>query len=420
MVCSVAFFCIGSFFGAHAQDNTLDKMALHAQLKEVANQITQLESDITNAKKDTKSFQQEMYIFNQEIEKKNLHIKEINLHLQEAQEELSLKNKEIKGFADLLKRKTIAVRFSLQQLQRHDDMNIVTPFFAGESISDSFRTVYHLSTLRKEMSDFLIQKESIEKRLIAEQELAQDNSDDIVKLKKLAYIQKDVLEQKKKDKKTLLERTKGQEKQYQIQLKKSKKDAITIRQQIFTLEGAGISLSLGDAIDKAKFTGEKTGIRPAFLLGIFQVESKLGTYLGRGSWQKDMKPRERNIFLALTKKLGLDPDSMPISKKPWYGWGGAMGPAQFLPSTWMAYEDRITSLTGHTPPSPWHIDDAFMASGLKLVSNGAGSHILNDEHTAAAKYIGGKNYKKRVSQLYAKNVLEWAAYYQEQIDALKS
>jgi len=34
-----------------------------------------------------------------------------------------------------------------------------------------------------------------------------------------------------------------------------------------------------------------------------------------------------------------------------------MGPAQFIPSTWMGYKDKVAALTGKNPPNPWDIRD---------------------------------------------------------------
>ena len=46
-------------------------------------------------------------------------------------------------------------------------------------------------------------------------------------------------------------------------------------------------------------------------------------------------------------------------------------PAQFIPSTWVMYEKRIASLTGHSIPNPWDPFDAFTASAILLADNGA-------------------------------------------------
>lgn len=406
-------------FPAYAQTDTEDvKAELHSQLAEVKEQIAGLEKNIADARVQQKSLNREINIFNQEIEKQRLQIKEINLDVRELDEEIKDKNGTIEGLEDTLKERKLLLHASLQKLNELDAVSWVGLLFSGKSLSDFFNQLHYLESVQNDVNEFIVNVDDIRKNLEVEREGLEDKKSDAVRLKNLSNVQKQTLEKKQKEKTTLLSATKGQEKLFTASLKKSQKDITILRQQLFTLESIGVSMSLGEAVEKAMFTGQKTGIRPAFLLAIFQVESKLGTYVGGGSWRKDMKPSERPLFQQVTQKLGLDPDAMPVSKKPSYGWGGAMGAAQFIPSTWLIYEAQIAALTGHNPPSPWNIEDAFIASGLKLVSNGAGTHASKDEHVAAAKYLGGNNWRKRVSQVYANNVMDWADYYQEQIDIL--
>jgi len=47
--------------------------------------------------------------------------------------------------------------------------------------------------------------------------------------------------------------------------------------------------------------------------------------------------------------LGLDPYSTQVSCPMSFGWGGAMGPAQFIPSTWILYKSKLSSILGKTP-----------------------------------------------------------------------
>ena len=68
-----------------------------------------------------------------------------------------------------------------------------------------------------------------------------------------------------------------------------------------------------------------------------------------------------------------------------------MGPAQFIPSTWMLLENRIASALGESVSSvnPWSPQDAFMASALYLSDLGAGAGTYSSEKNAACKYYSG-------------------------------
>jgi membrane-bound lytic murein transglycosylase B len=134
-----------------------------------------------------------------------------------------------------------------------------------------------------------------------------------------------------------------------------------------------------------------------------------------------MKP-ERDIepFKRITKSLGLDPDTTPLSCPIGNGWGGAMGPAQFLPSTWESFKSRITQVTGNNPPNPWDAQDAFAAAGLYLSDLGASGGRASAERRAALKYYAGGNWDKPSNAFYGDQVMAKAADYQEQIDLLQS
>jgi hypothetical protein len=42
----------------------------------------------------------------------------------------------------------------------------------------------------------------------------------------------------------------------------------------------------------------------------------------------------------------MNPDTAKVSAAPSYGWGGAMGPGQFIPSTWACYAGYVNTTTG--------------------------------------------------------------------------
>ena len=223
---------------------------------------------------------------------------------------------------------------------------------------------------------------------------------------------------------------------------------------MFALRDTG-AIPFGEALEYATRAGKRTGVRPALILGVLTQETKLGEFLGTGNYRRDMHPtRDVPLFLALTKKLGLNPDEMPVSKKPSYGWGGAMGPAQFIPSTWACYggwvnvktgdcsntrrslswdqfwagpwryekaQDRLRAISGRARPSnPWDKQDAFFAAALLLKDNGADRGGYEAERLAALRYFAGwSNATNPAYAFYGDGVMRHTAYYQRQIDILR-
>ncbi|MFH0779514.1 MAG: hypothetical protein V1928_01510, partial [Parcubacteria group bacterium] len=138
------------------------------------------------------------------------------------------------------------------------------------------------------------------------------------------------------------------------------------------------------------------------------------------SWKVVMKPeRDQSPFKQITSELGLNPDVTPVScpmknsKGIQVGWGGAMGPAQFIPSTWMGYRGKITAITGKAA-NPWDIRDAFLAAAIKLAADGAKSK--SGEWAAAMKYFCGST--NSAYKFYGDNVVARAEQYQKDIDSL--
>jgi len=132
--------------------------------------------------------------------------------------------------------------------------------------------------------------------------------------------------------------------------------------------------------------------------------------------------RDQPPFADIVSAAGLDPDTQKVScplirNGERFGWGGAMGPAQFLPSTWMGYRDRVDELLGR-PANPWAIRDAFVASAVKLASHGAASGAYNDEFRAAMIYFSGAKWSAWEETLYASPIMSRAAVFQKEIDIL--
>ena len=396
------------------------KEALRAELKEVERQIAESNTNIDEVRKQQKSLKQEIALLDQQVKKQKLQLRETDLILKEVEENIKDTGNEISGLEGTLEERKRLLDASLKKLNEYDRTSWASIFLMSDSLSGFLNQIRYLHAIQADIADFIANIDTIRMNLESQKSDLEDKKTDILRLRGLQSLQKTSLEQKQKQKSALLSQTKGQEKLYEATIKKSKKDIISIKQQLFVLESVGVSLSFEEAMERAKFAAEKTGIRPAFLLAVFQVESRLGTYVGGGSWRVDMKPKERSIFLQLTSKLGLDPDTMPVSKRPSYGWGGAMGAAQFIPSTWAGIAPRVAKATGSKPPNPWDAKDGFAAAAIYLTDLGAGTQTYNAEWTAAMKYFAGSNWQKSAYRFYGDDVMAIAKKYQDQIDLLQS
>lgn len=335
-------------------------------------------------------------------------------------QEIETRKAEVARLERLEEKRREDLGHALQSYAEADSSSLLEILLEGATLAESVDRVETISQLEggialevdalgalahtiEERVNYLAEKREEEQQLRRVQELARQE-----------------LERNRQREKNILQQTRGEEKRYRELLTKSQVSAQAIRQQIYVLEGVGVSLKFEDALRLAEYVSSLTGIRPAFLLAVLQKESRWGEKQGTGNWRQDMHPRDHDAFLAITKELGVNPDTMPVSKKPWYGWGGAMGPAQFIPTTWVAYKAEVARLTGHNPPNPWNISDAFVAAGVKLGKAGANKRTPDQEWRAAMIYFAGGNWQNKSYAFYGDSVMEFAETLQEQINVLKA
>jgi len=409
-----------SFFGQEILAASVDvlKQDFRAQISDLERQINDYQSSITNLRQQTKTLKSEITLLDAKIKSAELEVRRTELSVQEIESGLADKNLAL-GKAELkLERERIILINYLQTIYESDQQGMVEILLSNDKLSDIFDKINSLQQVQDSVRESMASIKQMKAGLEQDKQALEDRREETNQLKVLQEIQRRAIAYQQEEKKNLLTQTKGQESNYQSLLKKARVDAESIKKNLYLLEGAGVSMSLEIAYQQAKRASDLTGVRPAFLLAILKNESSWGERVGTGTWRRDMHARDQRPFIQICEELNLDPDKMPVSRKPGYGWGGAMGPGQFLPSVWLSYQSQIAKLTGHNPPNPWDIEDAFVATGIKMAQAGANEKTANSEWKAAQIYFAGKRWNNPTYYFYGNQVMELAGVIQDQLDII--
>ncbi len=318
---------------------------------------------------------------------------------------------------------------NIRTLHDAEDQSVFVRLLTEGTIAGAVDRLQYMEQINASLKDGVDQLRRTNKMLEEQRLSLREKQEDAAQLQVLNGLAKEQLNSSLSQQADLLKETKGKESEYQAVLKDTQRRAAQIRSRIYQLQGVSNQPTFGEAVTMAKQAGSLTGVRPAFLLAILTQESNLGKNVGtcnrpgdppEKSWRVVMKPeRDQAPFLTVTSELGLDPEVTPVScpmrgkDGKQIGWGGAMGPAQFIPSTWMGYKDKVAALTGR-PANPWNIQDAFIAAGVKLAAGGATTQA--GEWAAAMRYFSGSTNPQ--FRFYGDNVVNQAEKYQAEIEIL--
>lgn len=407
------------------QATSEERTQLESQLADLEKQIQQNEATIADYQKQGKSLKNEIGSLNAKISKLNLQIRAVTLNLQKLDGEITLTKGDITAAEQKLDTNKGALTQLLRQTYENDRQGLVSVVLRHPSLADFANTLSSLSAIQDTLSARVSEIAGLRAQLVDKKEALSEKRSDAAALKAAQDAQKAAADRVKKDKAGLLSDTQGKESVYQAILKATRKTAAQIRSRIFELLGGG-ELSFDQAYKFAQYAEQATGVRAAFTLAILDHESALGQNVGRCNYKGAMNPsRDIPVFLAMTSALAINPDAVSVSCANRDGaYGGAMGPAQFIPSTWKLYTDRVAQLTGHAPPSPWNNGDAFTATALYLKDAMSGctavySRQADIERCGAAKYYSGARWRTYLWG-YGDRVSTKAQQFQNDIDVLNS
>lgn len=382
-------------------------------------EIAKLEKKIAElkGKRDSTAAQAELIAsqiaaLTRQLEKEELQLKRTQLTIKNVSKKEQQTKVTIEDLQQDITSKRQELGNMMRQLYEREQQSIVTIFLSSLSLSDVLSERAAYTELHDRTIKVIADMHDQEAALVKQQEELEAQQQDLGQLQQLLQIQQADLATQKKQQRQFLEAKREQQLAYESSLAEAKAARDEIQKQVFTLKNAGVSLSLNNAIDMAKLAGKLTGVRPALLLGVLKVESNIGSNIGGGKFPDDMLPSSRDAFLRITKKLGLDPYTAPISARPrsYQGWGGAMGPAQVMPQTWEGIEGRIGQLLKKEQPSPYELTDAFVATAIFLADRGAASPA--GEYEAVNRYLAGPNWQRFT--WYGDRVLAVAKEYAKQ------
>src|SRR3989344_1871494 len=410
--------------GVRALTVDQETQQLKEQLKEYEQQIEELQKTVTIYQQKGSTLQAEVDRLKSKISSINGQISKITKTLNTLSGQIQTTASKISDTQGKIERGRDALAGIIRRVSKDDEKGLVEILFENQNLSDFFVNVNDLALLQDNLKETLDDLDVLRGELITQKELLALERSDVEVLRLYQVRQREEVEGTKAEQDHLLAVTKGQEATYQTLLAQTEATASQIRARIFRLLGGG-QMTFEEAYKFAKFAEQRTGVRTALILAVLDRESALGRNVGQCTYHTAMAPGppessrdDVTPFLAITKKLNLDPEetlvSCPIVSDGSYG--GAMGPAQFIPTTWVAYEFRVEAVTGSRPANPWRNLDAFVASGLYLKDSGGATNEL----AAAARYYCGGNWQRSVCMnVYGAAVINRAAQIQKDIDILE-
>lgn len=416
-----------------------ERKVLEAELSELEKKIEEDQALISMYEKQGATLSSEIKRLESRIRQLNSQIQAVELSIKKLDMEIETTATRITEVdQDIHTNKGVLSKI-LQNLYEQQDATIAEILLENPKLSDFFDYLNNLMLVQNGLRTTLLKIKELKEELIEQKQQLGLERADAASIKAYRDSQKSELASTKSEKNQILTVTKGQETKYRELVADNKKKAAEIRSRIFRLLGGG-ELPFGEAVKLAQVAERATGVRAAFILSILTQESSIdgviGKNLGRCYYNTPrnnksgtvMSDSQKPAFLALMVSLGLNPDTTPVSCPIASdgAYGGAMGPSQFMPNTWEIYKNRVASITGGNPASPFNNLDAFTATALYLSDSLQGCRqiyktIFSQENCAAAKYYAGGKWRSYTSPgRYGYRVADRATEFQKDIEVLDS
>lgn len=396
--------------GNQALENAqADRARLQSEYDQLLKEIEQKQKELDSQKGQSVSLSRDIAILTTQIKKAKLDIQAKNIVIKKLGGEISQKNKTIEALSEKINTEKESLAQLIRKDREIDEKSLLTFILSKDKISDVYGDIDKFASIKDSIKESVHEiKNTKSQTELVKKNLEQKKEEETDVKVKLESIKKEV-ETTESRKQQLLSISKNKEKEYQKVLAEKAKRRSEILALLFNLRDAS-AIPFGRALEYATSASKSSGVDVAFILAIITQESNLGSNQGscyitnmstgegissnsNRTFRNVMKPtRDVGPFNEITLALGRDPYrtlvSCPIASAGSSSWGGAMGPAQFIPSTWKGMKSKVGKALGVSMPDPWNPEHAFMASAMFLADLGAIGDSYTAQIKAACRYYG--------------------------------
>ncbi len=345
-------------------------------------------------------------------------------------QQIGEKQKAITSLSSELDREHASMQQLIKRTNEIDQKGAAFVVLSAQTVTDFYQDLDDFLAVKKSLYSSLDKIKNIRSSTQLQKNQLEDKQSQAKDAKNALESEKSKLATNQKDAKVLLDTSKTEEQRVASTVAEQQKKVAAIQSKLFSFAGGATkAIQFKDAYVYAQEASAATGVRPALILAILTQESNLGANVGTcnragdppsKSWVNVMHPtRDQPAFKRITSALGIDPNTTPVSCPYGGGYGGAMGPSQFIPSTWEMYQGKVAVALGKPSANPWIARDAIMATGMLMKANGAVGGEAG-ERNAACRYYSGRSCdgKKPLNSFYGNSVMALARTVQSDIDYL--
>ena len=319
------------------------------------------------------------------INKSNLQIKSQNAEIKKLGSNITEKQKYIGELSERMDKIRKSIAQIIRQSSALNNASIIEVFLSSENLSNFFKNSDNYSEINGKLHELTLELGGVKSTTESEKKELESKKGQVEKLKFEQEKAKVLLENLKNEKQRVLNLTKGQESAYKKIIADKERLKNQIRNRLFRTVG-GVELTFGEALKIIQPYESIIGVDSALVLAILTQESSINGLIGknigkcyynqsaRNSAGTVMSPSQIHSFLSIMNELGMNANTTPVSCPIYQDgqYGGAMGPAQFMPNTWwdvanqVGYKSRVASVIGSFLPSPFENKDSFVGTALYL------------------------------------------------------